>query len=239
MRKKILPKMLKSLPRSESIYSGGNDCTSPSYTVPVEIVSQKLELEVNKSQGNEDKIQEGGYASRKKLLDSDTSAGDSSGPILSTNSSSLESSDQTTESSGEERIITEHPTSLDIITDSGGSFPSIPTNDFKATSDLPFSNSGVFNIDLNSICIANSVDTWTGLKNEDSLKEEPEKKTDTTSEQTGLSLNGDNFLCAPNVLVDLKPTTIEYGSDNYEEELSDYGDFCDSDDHIVSGYMRR
>ncbi|CAI9607591.1 unnamed protein product [Staurois parvus] len=235
MHRKFFPKVLKSLPQSESRYSESNECTSPAYIVPVEVVIQDLEVE--KSQEKEDKYKEGGYASRKRLLDSDTSAGDSSGPILSSNSSSLESSGQMTGSSDEERISTTHPVSLDVITDSSGSVPPIPTNALESPSDLPFDNRGVFNVNLNSICMGNSVNMWTGLQNRGTLEVEPTEEPDMNSGQ-GLSLNGDIPACTASVLVELQPTAVEYGSDNYEEDLSDNND-CDLDDHVVSGYMRR
>lgn len=236
LHRKFFPKVLKSLPQSESRYSGRNECTSPAYIVPVEVVSQKLDVE--KSQDNEDHYKEGGYASRKKLLDSDTSAGDSSGPVLSSNSSSLESSDQMTGSSDEERISTTHPVDSDIITDSSRSFSPILTTALESSSDLPFNNSGVFNVNLNSICIGNPGNIWTGLKNGGTLEIEPTEEPDMNS-GGGLSLNRDITACTANVLVDLQPMAIEYGSDNYEEDLSDNGDNCDVDDNVVSGYMRR
>lgn len=234
MHRKFFPKMLKSLPQSESRYS--NECTSPAYIVPVEVVSQKIDME--KSQENEDHYKEGGYASRKNLLDSDTSGGDSSGPVLSSNSSSIETSDQMTGSSDEERISTMHPVDLDIITDSSGSFSPIPTTALEPSSDLSFNNSGVFNVNLNSICMGNPVNTWTGLKNGGSLEVKPTDEPDMNSGQ-GLPLNGDISACTSIVLVDLQPMPIEYDSDNCEEDLSDNGDDCDVDDQVVSGYMRR
>ncbi|XP_077336087.1 interferon alpha/beta receptor 2-like isoform X2 [Lithobates pipiens] len=233
MHRKFFPKILKSMPQSESRYS--NECT-PAYIVPVEVVSQKINIE--KSQENEDHYKEGGYASRKNLLDSDTSAGDSSGPVLSSNSSSLESSDQMTGSSDEERISTMHPVDLDIITDSSGSFSPIPNTALESSSDLSFSNSGVFNVNLNSICMGNPVNTWTGLKNGGSLEVKPTDELDMNSGQ-GLPLNGDINSCTSIVLVDLQSMPIEYDSDNYEDHLSDNGDNCDVDDQVVSGYMRR
>ncbi|XP_040194829.1 interferon alpha/beta receptor 2-like isoform X2 [Rana temporaria] len=236
MHRKFFPKMLKSLPQSESRYSGSNECISPTYIVPVEVVSK--EIDVEKNQESEDHYKEGGYASRKKLLDSDTSAGDSSGAVLSCNSSSLESSDQMTGSSDEERISTMHPVDLDIITDSSGSFSPIPTTALESSSDLSFNNSGVFNVNLNSICMGNPVNTWTGLENGGSLEVKATDEADMKSDQ-GLSLNGDISACTSIVLVDLQPTPIEYDSDNYEDDLSDNGDNCDVDDQVVSGYMRR
>lgn len=202
----------------------------------MEVVSK--EIDVEKKQESEDHYKEGGYANRKKLLDSDTSAGDSSGAVLSCNSSSLESSDQMTGSSDEERISTMHPVDLDIITDSSGSFSPIPTTALESSSDLSFNNSGVFKVNLNSICMGNPVNTWTGLENGGSLEVKPTDEPDMKSDQ-GLSLNGDINACTSIVLVDLQPTPIEYDSDNYEEDLSDNGDNCDVDDQVVSGYMRR
>lgn len=193
---------------------------------------------MEKSQENEDHYKEGGYASRKNLLDSDTSGGDSSGPVLSSNSSSIETSDQMTGSSDEERISTMHPVDLDIITDSSGSFSPIPTTALEPSSDLSFNNSGVFNVNLNSICMGNPVNTWTGLKNGGSLEVKPTDEPDMNSGQ-GLPLNGDISACTSIVLVDLQPMPIEYDSDNCEEDLSDNGDDCDVDDQVVSGYMRR
>ncbi|XP_077336092.1 interferon alpha/beta receptor 2-like isoform X2 [Lithobates pipiens] len=233
MHRKFFPKILKSMPQSESRYS--NECT-PAYIVPVEVVSQKINIE--KSQENEDHYKEGGYASRKNLLDSDTSAGDSSGPVLLSNSSSLESSDQMTGSSDEERISTMHPVDLDIITDSSGSFSPIPNTALESSSDLSFNNSGVVNVNLNSICMGNPVNTWTGLKNGGSLEVKPTDELDMNSGQ-GLPLNVDISSCTSIVLVDLQSMPIEYDSDNYEDHLSDNGDNCDVDDQVVSGYMRR
>ncbi|XP_018420508.1 PREDICTED: uncharacterized protein LOC108794040 [Nanorana parkeri] len=232
MRMKFFPKVLKSLPRSESRYSENNECIPPSCIVPEEIVSQKLEVE--ESQENEDEYKEGNYTSRKKLLDSDTSGGDSSGPVLS----SLESSGQMTGSSGEEKISIELPIGLGIIKDSADSFLPIPANDLELSSDLPFDNSRSFNINLNSICRGDPIDARKGLKNGGSLKEDPEGEPDMDSGLADLSINGDISVCASSILVDMEPTAIEYGSDDYEEDFSDH-DNCDSGDHVVSGYMRR
>ncbi|KAM5179572.1 uncharacterized protein ACMZJ9_000296 isoform 1-T2 [Mantella aurantiaca] len=246
-RRSFFPKVLKSLSQTESIYISNHERTSPTCIVPVEIVSQKLE--VKDSQETEDLYKDGGYASRKRLLDSDTSGGDTSGgdtiggdtsgAILSSNSLSVESSGQMTGSSDEERLSTMRPIDVDIISDSAGSLSPIPANTLESPSGLPFSNSGDFNVNLNSICIGNSADTWTGLLHGGSVKEEPKGEPDVNSGQAGLSLNGEMIVCTPNGLVDLDPSKMEYSSDGYEEDLSDNGDHCESGDHAVSGYMRR
>lgn len=227
MQRKFFPKVLKSLPQSNSRYSENNASPPPGYIVPVEIVSQKLKVEEN--QDSEDKYKEGDYATRKKLLDSDTSGGDSSGAVLS----SLESSGQMTGSSGEERI----PIGLGIIKESDVSILPIPVSDLELSAELPFNNSGVFNINLNSICRGNPMDTRTGPDSGGSLKD-PETEADMDSAQAGPSVNGDIFVLAPSVFVNMEPTAVTYDSDD-EEELSDQEDNCDADDHIGSGYMRR
>ncbi|XP_075053285.1 interferon alpha/beta receptor 2-like [Mixophyes fleayi] len=235
MGRNFFPKVLKSLPVSDSLFSGSSECSWPTCIAPVEILGKKIELE-----SNQDKVNPcgEGYASRKRLLsntNSDTGGTVSSGQLPSASSSSEESSGPV----AEEEISTALPTAMDMTAVPQGSCSSnthLPVNVSTKTPNLMFNNSGDFNINLNSVSIAEPEEVWTGCKHEETPKEEPLVLM--SPQAAGVTLDTENCRHSPRELSvgGLRMSTLEYGSSEEEEEVSDNNG---SDEHFASGYMRR
>ncbi|XP_056415488.1 interleukin-10 receptor subunit beta-like isoform X2 [Hyla sarda] len=221
----LIPKVLKSIPTSDSLFIDSSEFTSPTFSFPVEIISKNFEVKDNTE--CEVKNCEGGYANRKKLVDSDTSGTTTtSGELPSAVSSSVGSSGQT-DGSAEEDISAG---SLGNILPTVVSFTPVPVSATEDSSNLPFNAGGVFNVNLNTVSIADPVDVWKGFR----LVEVPqeEAKDLMESEEAEISSEPHNSIC-----IEVDDLEEEYCSEEDEEE--DSSENNDSDSHLVSGYMRR
>ncbi|KAM4700077.1 uncharacterized protein O3C94_001351 [Discoglossus pictus] len=260
MKRKFFPKVLKSLPKSYSVYEENKQSVCPAYVVPVEII-HKPEKEQSDDSDEESCAQ--AYAQRKKLdiVESDRSAGDSNAGLSSTASSlmgsigqdyaqrkslkcNLRSDSILDDSSGPlssaascasatEAPSKEHPPILD--NESCVSDTPLCSSNFTATSNLPFNSSETFNINLNSVLVGNSEDLWTGFK-----KVVPPQK----NHETSVDLHDPIGALSEHELTHF--TSVDVTGISVSEEFSCEEDFnseasdgSDSDDHFVSGYMRR
>lgn len=219
----LIPKVLKSIPASESSYINGSAFTSPTLSIPVEIISEKLAVEQKPE--SENKNCEGGYANRKRIVDSDTSGTTTSGELPSAVSSSVGSSGQTNSSA--EDTFAEH---LEDGVFSAETIAHVPVGAPDDSSHLPFDPSGVFNINLNSVSIADPADVWTGFRGVELPQEEAEDSMEL--HKAGIALDQHNDICLG---VDVQDE--EYSSGCEEEE--DSSETNDSDSCLMSGYMRR
>ncbi|KAM3934646.1 interferon alpha/beta receptor 2-like isoform 1-T3 [Leptodactylus fuscus] len=229
--KTTIPKVLKSLPTSESMFSNGSEFTSPTFSIPVEIISQKIEVEQKLE--SKVKICEEGYANRKRLLDSDTSGTMTSGELSPDVSSSLGSSGEA-KSSTEDDLSGGHLGNgvSTVVSELGGSsVDSLPVSALDDSSNLPFDHSGVFNINLNSISIADPA--WASFTPPEVTQEVAQVSMESHEAGTILDQHSVDFCLGVGNLEEGE----EYGSD-YEEE-QDISENDDSDSHLVSGYMRR
>ncbi|XP_063812527.1 interferon alpha/beta receptor 2-like isoform X2 [Pseudophryne corroboree] len=233
--KNYIPKVLKSIPASPSAFSGSNDFGWSTRIVPVEIMEKKIEVEDIK---DKEKSCGEGYASRKPFLTKSVSGTGSGDQPPSATSSSEESSGPPSDSS-EEDTSAQLSAGLDISSAvSEGSCSSstpLPVNALNKTSSSLFSNSGVFDINLNSVAIADPEDAWTGLQG--APKAEPVVLM--SPQLAGITLDTENCRDFPcDISIDeLRMPRFEGGCSEEEEEDSNSND--GSDEHLSSGYMRR
>ncbi|CAN2387594.1 hypothetical protein PRIEUP_LOCUS11913 [Pristimantis euphronides] len=233
--KTLIPKVLKSIPTSESAFIDGNEFTSPTFSTPEEIITKKFEVE-QKAQTEVKTCEGGGYASRKRLPgsdESDTSGTATSGDFPSAVSSSAGSSTQANSSAEEDLSAGHQGDGVPSATSHLGisSIVHLPVIATENSSNPPFDNCGVFNINLNSVAIADPADVWTGFRQVEAPLEEAENSME--SHKAGVALVQHNAICLD---VDLEE---EYCSD-YEEEEDDISENDDSDSHLISSdYMRR
>ncbi|XP_073524440.1 uncharacterized protein [Phyllobates terribilis] len=219
-----IPKVLKSLPTSTSTFFDTSDFVSPTFSIPVDI-SEKFEVEQKPE--HEHKSCDRGYANRKRLVDSDTSGTTTtSGGLPSAVSSSVGSSGQ------EEDLSMGHQgngASSAVCELGSFSFACLPVKSKVDSSNLPLDTSGVFNINLDSVSIADPAKVWSGFGQVEVPNEEAEDAME--SHEVGIALDQHNDVCLDDDLVE------EYCSDYEEEE--DISENDDSEGHLVSGYMRR
>lgn len=220
----LIPKVLKSMPSSESTFFQGSEFTSPTFSIPVEIISEKFAFEQKPE--SEDKSCEGGYANRKRIVDSDTSGTTTSGELPSAVSSSVGSSGQTNSSAGEDTSAGH----LEDGVSSAQSIARVPVSATDDSSNLPFDPSGIFNINLNTVSIAEPADVWTGFKQVELPPEEAEDSLE--SHEAGIALDQHNDIC-------LGVDGLEEESYSGYEEDEDSSENNDSDSRLISGYMRR
>ncbi|XP_069801952.1 interferon alpha/beta receptor 2 [Dendropsophus ebraccatus] len=220
--KVLIPEVLKSMPTSESIYIDGSEFNPPTFSIPG-IISKKFELQPKPE--SEVINCEGGYANRKRLVDSDTSGSATSGELPSAVSSSVGSSGQTTVSAEEDisagRLGNRDP--------SGVSITPVSVSATEDSTNLPFDAGGVFNIKLNTVSIADRADVWTDFRQAEVHQEEAK---DSMESQEALGQHS-------NVCIEVEDLTEEYYSDYEEEEEEDSSENTDSDSHLISGYMKR
>ncbi|CAJ0929951.1 unnamed protein product [Ranitomeya imitator] len=218
--KTVIPKILKSLPTSTSTFFDTSDFASPTFSIPVDI-SEKFEVEHEPE--SDHKSCNGGYENRKRLVDSDTSGTTTtSGEHPSAVSSSTGSSGQ------EEDLSTGHRgdgASSAVCELGSSSFSRLPVKAKDDSSNLPLNTSGVFNINLDSVSIADP-----GFGQVKVPQEETEDSIE--SHEVEIALDQRSHVCLDDDLAG------KYCSD-YEEEEEDISENEDSDDHLVSGYMRR
>lgn len=220
----LIPKVLKSMPASESTFFDGSEFASPTLSIPVEIISESFVVEQKPE--SEDKCCEGGYANRKRIVDSDTSGTTTSGELPSAVSSSVGSSGQTNSSAGED-VSTGH---LEDGVFSAQSVAQVPVNATDDSSDLPFDPSGVFNINLNTVSTADPTNVWTGFSQVELPQEEAEDSEE--SHEAVITLDQHNDIC-----IGVDGLEEEYCSGDEAEE--DSSENNDSDSCLMSGYMRR
>ncbi|KAM4047926.1 interferon alpha/beta receptor 2-like isoform 1-T4 [Anomaloglossus baeobatrachus] len=217
-----IPKVLKSLPTSTSTFFDTSEFASPTFSIHVDI-SEKFEVE----QRPEHKSCDGGYANRKRLVDSDTSGTTTtSGELPSAVSSSVGSSGQ------EEDLSTGHRgdgASSAVCKLGSASITRIPAKTKDDSSNLPLDTSGVFNINMDSVSIADPNKLWTGVGQIEVHQQEA--KDSTESQEVGIAMDQCNDICLDDDLAE------QYCSDYGEEE--EISENENSDSQLVSGYMRR
>ncbi|XP_073440830.1 uncharacterized protein, partial [Dendrobates tinctorius] len=220
-----IPKVLKSLPTSTSTFFDTSDFASPTFSIPVDI-TEKSEEEQEPERDH--KLCDGGYENRKRLVDSDTSgATTTSGEHPSAVSSSIGSSGQ------EEDLSTEHrgDGASSAVCELGSScFSRLPVKAKDDTSNLSLDTSGVFNINLDSVSIADPAKIWSGFGQVEVPQEEAENSIE--SHEVEIALDQRSDVCLYDDLAG------KYCSD-YEVEEEDISENEDSEGHLVSGYMRR
>ncbi|KAG8590924.1 hypothetical protein GDO81_006973 [Engystomops pustulosus] len=228
--KTIIPKVLKSLPTSESTFTDRSEVPSPAESLTVEIISRKSETE--QKWESENKSFEEGYTNRKKLLlVSDGSSTMASGELPSGGWSSNESSGQATSSTEEDVSAGHLVEGTSSVVSELGSFSggARTTGAIEDSSNLPINTSGVFTINLNSVAIADPANVWTRGKLEEVPREVAED-----SAKAGIVPHQHNV----GICLGTGDLEDEENCSDYEEE-QDISENSDSDSHLISGYMRR
>ncbi|XP_044140351.1 interferon alpha/beta receptor 2-like isoform X2 [Bufo gargarizans] len=228
--KTAIPKVLKSLPSSESSFVARSEFTSPTFSIPVDIISKKFQVE---PKPESEKNCEEGYTSRKRLVDSDTSGTSTSGDLPSAVSSSTGSSGEAN-SSAEEDLSSGRRgdrVSSSVSALGGSSIVCPPVSVRDDSSNLPFDTSGVFNINLNTVSIADPAEVWSGFRHVEVPQEEAEVSVE--SHETEIELDQ----CNGDICLSIDGLEEEDWGDC--EEVEDISENDDSDSNLISGYMKR
>ncbi|CAH2219257.1 interferon alpha beta receptor 2 [Pelobates cultripes] len=222
----FFPKVLKSVPQSESTFFQNKNVYAPASVFAVDVIHKAEQEEDSESVDGQCGQ---GYAQRKKLHQSSTSAEDNSALHYSTESYSVDTSGQDSGSSAETGKAME-ATLLVEIDEGCSSNTEMSAHKLESNENILLNIRDTFNVNLKSVSVGDPERLWTGLQ-----KPFPERGQEPVATiQGSIDLPGARGL---KLFTNELDTPIISESEDYCSEEEDHT--SDLDEPSVSGYMRR